>query len=629
MCGICGSIVYSTGAAPAVDRLRIARDYMVARGPDSHGEWQSPDGKLWLGHRRLSIIELSEFGAQPMVSHDGRLAVTFNGEIYNYRELRSELLQRGHRFRSHSDTEVLLELYRAAGPDMVRRLRGMFAFALWDIEARRLLLARDPYGIKPLYYADDGTTLTFSSSARALITSGLASSAIDPAGLAGFFLLGSVPEPWTLYSSVRMLPAGSTLVVSGDRGNSPRYYYSIASVWRDAEDAAADGIAAEGRSRPAPHDAARAALLDSVRHHLVADVPVGAFLSAGVDSGALVGLMRDAGQSEIETVTLTYDAFEGTANDEAPLAAQIARHYGVRHHLRRVGAAEFAEDLPRIMAAMDQPSIDGVNTWFVSKAAREIGLKVAISGVGGDELLGGYDTFERLPKLARWLWGPSRVAGLSSFARWAVNRGRSLGAPLHPKHAEVLAYGRSLPGIYLLQRGLFLPPEAREAWREPTFIEEGIACLDVNSLIERAIQSGPKSPFAQVATLESSLYLRNQLLRDTDWASMAHSLEVRTPLVDHALLERMVPVMLAGRHQTGKQLLAGAPTKPLPEPVINRRKTGFGIPIERWLAAVLPTLAQDVGAEPFSRRWARLVAESQTYGFSNQSRSEGISYGQA
>jgi len=625
MCGFCGSMVYGYGEAlrsgdwPHVERLRAARDHMAARGPDGHGEWQSQDGKVWLGHRRLSIIELSELGAQPMVSHDGRLVVTFNGEIYNYRELREELLRRGHHFRSHSDTEVLLELYRAVGPDMVLRLRGMFAFALWDIEARQLLLARDPYGIKPLYYADDGATLTFGSSVRALIASGLLGSAIDPAGLAGFFLLGSVPEPWTLYSSIKMLPAGSTLIVSGDRAGSPQTYYSIASTWRAAEDAVAGEVTAEGRGRPASYDAARAALLDSVRHHLVADVPIGAFLSAGVDSGALIGLMRDAGQSEIEAITLTYDAFEGTANDEAPLAALAARHYGVRHHLRRVGAAEFAEDLPRIMAAMDQPSIDGINTWFVSKAAREIGLKVAISGVGGDELLGGYDTFERLPKLARWLWGPSRVAGLPTFARWAVNRGRSLGAQLHPKYAEVLAYGRSLPSTYLLQRGLFLPPEAREAWRDPAFIEEGLMRLDVGSLIARAIQSGPRSPFAQVASLESNLYLRNQLLRDTDWASMAHSLEVRTPLVDHDLLRRMAPVMLARERQTGKQLLSGAPTTPLPDVIVNRRKTGFGIPIERWLGTALPALAQTVGGEPFSRRWARFVAENQTHGFSNQS----------
>jgi len=610
MCGICGAIAYGSTQLPDLASLRSARDYMTPRGPDGFGEWQSDDETVWLGHRRLAIIDLSKNGSQPMASHDHRFIVTFNGEIYNFHELRGELEQRGHTFRSQSDTEVLIELYRAYGPDMLPRLRGMFAFALWDLEKRSLLLARDPYGIKPLYYTDDGRRLVFASSVKALVKSGLAGGTIEPAGLVGFFLFGSVPEPWTLYSSVKMLPAGSSVVVSNGRVSSPSTYHRIASIWRNAEKQP-DVI---GRNASL-HDIARSALLDSVRHHLVADVTVGAFLSAGIDSGALVGLMRDAGQSEIQTITLTYDAFEGTAYDEAPLAADIARHYGVRHHVRRVGAAEFAEDLQRILAAMDQPSVDGVNTWFVSKAAREIGLKVAISGVGGDELLGGYDIFERLPRLAHWLWGPSRIAGLPALARWIVNFSRSLGAPLHPKFAEVLAYSRSIHGAYLLQRGLFLPPEVRDVWHDPGFIKEGLSRLDVFALIERTVEPGPSSPFAQVATLESSLYLRNQLLRDTDWASMAHSLEVRTPLVDHVLLDRLSPVALAKGRQTGKRLLSCAPVKPLPDEVVSRRKTGFGIPIERWLDAApdagKQSSTQDVRREPFSRRWARLLADSQ------------------
>lgn len=610
MCGICGSVQYGGGELADLDLLRAARDHMYARGPDGHGEWQSQDGRVWLGHRRLSIIELSQLGAQPMVSHDARFIVTFNGEIYNYRELRAALIERGHKFRSHSDTEVLLELYRAVGPDMVLQLRGMFAFALWDLHARRLFLARDPYGIKPLYYSDDGARITFASSVRALVDTGLCGAAIEPAGLAGFLVLGSVPEPWTLYKSVRQLPAGSTLTVSAHRAGTPRSYYSIARTWSEAEETPRHR---RGDKRLAPLEVARSALLDSVRHHLVADVSVGAFLSAGVDSGALIGLMRDAGQSEIDTITLTYDALEGTSKDEAPLAALIARRYGVRHHLRRVDANEFVTDLPKILAAMDQPSIDGINTWFVSKAAREIGLKVAISGVGGDELFGGYNTFVRLPKVARWLWGPSRIAGLPWLAQWAVTRGRALGVPLNPKYAELLSCGGSLPGAYLLQRGLFLPPELKDAWHDSEFVEAGLARLDVTSLIENVVQHGPISTFGQIATLESSFYLRNQLLRDTDWASMAHSLEVRTPLVDRVLLEQIAPQMLALNGQNGKAILSGSPSNPLPESIVKRRKTGFNIPVEQWLRETVHVGAQDTTNERFSRRWAKLLAESRLH----------------
>ncbi len=601
-------MAYGSAAMPDANALRRAREFMTARGPDGHGEWQSADGRVWLGHRRLSIIELSALGAQPMLSHDGCFAITFNGEIYNYQALREDLIARGHSFRSRSDTEVLLELYRAKGQDFVRSLRGMFAFALWDLAERKLMLARDPYGIKPLYYTDGGGVLTFASSVRALVGAGLADGAIDAAGLAGFFVLGSVPEPFTLYASIKALPAGATLLVEADHVGAPQTYYSVAHAWRNAEIA----VSESRKSSPAEAgEAARAALLDSVRHHLVADVPVGAFLSAGVDSGALVGLMRDAGQRDIETVTLAYDAFEGTAADEAPLAAMTAQQYGTRHHIRRVSAEEFAADLPKILAAMDQPSVDGVNTWFVSKATREIGLKVAISGVGGDELLGGYDTFRKLPMFARWLRSPSRIVGLPAVMRWAVRRGRALGAPLHPKHAELLTYGGTLPGAYLLQRGLFLPPEAREAWADPAFIEEGLARLDPARLVARPLTDGPRTPFAQVAALEASLYMRNQLLRDADWASMAHSLEVRTPLVDRVLLERLAPVILESEPGAGKTFLGAAPSKPLPAAVTGRRKTGFGIPIERWFGSVQPAGAPRGRTEPFSRYWARLVAKAQ------------------
>jgi asparagine synthase (glutamine-hydrolysing) len=383
MCGINGIYAYRTSSPIDETILRRTRDFMTARGPDGRGEWYSADRRVALGHRRLAIIDLTEAGAQPMRSHDGEIVVTFNGEIYNHQALRRELEARGCRFNSRSDTEVLIHAYRVLGPDMVKTLRGMFAFALWDARRQELMLARDPYGIKPLYYADDGHTFCFASSVKALTEVGGVSRDPDPAGVVGFYLFGSVPEPFTTHRAVHSVPAGSVLVVGADNARQPECYFSIADAYSDAE--------AEHRpmAEEEIQERFRAALFDSVRHHLVADVPVGAFLSAGVDSGALVALMREADQQEIRTVTIVFEEFAGTNADEAPLAEQVAQRYGTRHTRRRVDAAEFRSDLPAIMAAMDQPSIDGINTWFVSKAARELGLKVAVSGIGGDELLGG------------------------------------------------------------------------------------------------------------------------------------------------------------------------------------------------------------------------------------------------
>src|SRR5215469_16902223 len=452
MCGIAGIYAFHYAANP-IDRneLRRIRDHMAARGPDGVGEWYSQDGRVGFGHRRLTIIDLSERASKATTSADGKLVVTFNGEIYNYRELRASLQARGRIFRSQTDTEILLHLYAEKGEAMVNDLRGMFAFGLWDSEKNALLLARDPYGIKPLYYADDGWTLRFASQVKALLAGGKVSRSPEPAGWAGFCLFGSVPEPFTTYQEIRALPAGSTLWVDRLGPRKAKQYFSIAESYCQAE--------ARGPSRNDEELrlGVRQALLDSVRHHLVADVPVGAFLSSGIDSGALVGLMRDAGQQDIQTVTLGFAEFRGRAEDEAPLAQEVARHYGTRHTTRVVTKSEFVADLPRILEVMDQPSIDGINTWFVSKAAHELGLKVAISGLGGDELFGGYPSFREVPLCVRALTIPGRIPALGDLTRWLLTRDFS--PSLNPKAAGLLKYGGSYAGAYFLRRGLFMPWE--------------------------------------------------------------------------------------------------------------------------------------------------------------------------
>lgn len=613
MCGILGIQVYNPNAPRVdIDELRRIRDYMIPRGPDDQGEWVSDDRRTALGHRRLSIIDLSHRSAQPMVSADGRYVIVFNGEIYNYRALRKRLEGQGRRFVTESDTEVLLHLFADRGEAMLDELRGMFAFGIWDNLAHRLFLARDPYGIKPLYYSDDGQTVRFASQVKAILAGGALSKEIEPAGMAGFFIFGSVPEPWTFCRGIQALPAGSYLWVKDDGAGRPVSYFSLAQVWRDAEHSRREG-GADAQVE------AREALLDSVRHHLVADVPVGAFLSAGVDSGALVGLMKDAGQQEIQTVTLAFEEFAGSGDDEAPLAAQVARHYGVSHTIRRVTEEEFQQDLPRILQAMDQPTIDGINTWFVSKAARELGLKVAVSGLGGDELFGGYPSFQDIPRWVNHIQGLSRLpglralldAGLQGLYRSPLAR---LGAfASRPKLRNVLRYGGSYPGAYLLRRGVYAPGEL-EGDEFDKLIAEGLRRLDPEQHIGRLLQPEPATPFGKVATLEAAQYMRNQLLRDTDWASMAHSLEVRVPLVDAVLLKQLAPLLVTG-DKDGKALLGQAPARTLPDAVLNKPKTGFSTPIAKWLQRSKPwhekgrPVRAGQKGRPWARHWMSLIAQ--------------------
>lgn len=603
MCGIAGAFAYHYAANPVeVAELLNIRDHMSARGPDGAGLWTGYERRVGLTHRRLSIIDLSERGAQPFVSTDGLCAITFNGEIYNHKALRKDLEQSGIPFRSDSDTEVLLALYRRDGLEMLDKLRGMYAFAIWDGRINKLLLARDPYGIKPLYYADDGWTFRFASQVKALLRSPQISRELEPAALAGFYLLGSVPEPHTLYREIRALPAGGCLWVDAAGPAATQGVNAVAEILCRSQ----PGVS---RSIPQDRETLRNALLDSVRHHLIADVPVGLFLSAGVDSGALLALTRELSDAPVHTLTLAFNEYQGTELDEAPLAAQVARRYGSEHHTRRVSQKEFAADLDAIFTAMDQPTIDGINTWFVAKAAHETGMKVALSGLGGDELFGGYPSFYDIPRWVSRLRLPSAIPGLGRLFRLGSHWVRP--SSLTPKVSGLLSYGGAYTGAYLLRRGLFMPWEL-PALLGPELAAVGLRRLGLHELLHGAMSPDPGRAHARITALESNLYMRNQLLRDTDWASMAHSLEVRVPLVDSALLDRLAP-QLCSDSPPRKTDLANCLAKALPNEVTRAAKRGFTTPVDGWLQQQpgldhwrnIPALA---GPHcPWARRWAYTV----------------------
>ncbi|GEP56548.1 asparagine synthase (glutamine-hydrolyzing) [Reyranella soli] len=604
MCGIAGIRAY-LAVAPAVDRAELARinDRMAARGPDGQGLWLAADGRTGFAHQRLAIIDLSEAGAQPMHSACGQYTITFNGEIYNYRELRDELAARGHIFRSGSDTEVLLQLYADCGPAMVRKLRGMFAFGLWDAKKRTLLLARDPLGIKPLYWSDDGWTLRFASQAKALLAGGAVARDPDSAGIVGFHLFGSVPEPFTVWRDIHCLPAGTTLTVDATGPGAPQRYYDVADALAERALKASPDVA---DARRCLADAVR----ESVRHHLVADVPVAVFLSAGLDSGALLGTMAGLGARSVSAVTLAFAEFNGLAVDEAPLAAEVAKRYGAHHIVRTVDRAEFEADLPAILDAMDLPSIDGINTWFVSKAAHEAGIKVALSGLGADECFGGYPSFADVPRSVRWLGPLSWLPGVGALARRGVSAAIGAGLGLHPKAAGLLQYGGNWAGAYLLRRSVYMPWELPELLN-PSLVADGLRRLSPLSYIASSLQTTRGlGDFDRVAAMETALYMRNQLLRDADWAGMSHGVEIRVPYVDPFFLAALPPGEVLAR-VNAKDAVAEVPQPPLPDAIRSRRKTGFVTPVGRWLreAAGEPTHAT-VDFSAASRGWAQRVWHS-------------------
>jgi asparagine synthase (glutamine-hydrolysing) len=604
MCGINGIFAYHSASSPPDEpELLATRDAMRARGPDGAGSWWSRDRHCGLGHRRLSIIDLSDRASQPMTSDNGRLVIVFNGEIYNSPQLRLELEAEGAHFRTTSDTEALLHLYTRYGADMVHRLRGMFAFAIWDEERRGLFLARDPYGIKPLYTANDGWTFRFASQVKALLAGGQVSRDPEPAGMVGFYLFGSVPEPFTLYREIRALAAGHTQWVDAAGPREPKPFSSLAEV------------VAKGAAHPLPAaelpERVRAGVLDSVRAHLLADVEVGIFLSAGVDSGAMLGLMRDAGQREIRAITLAFDEFNGTSEDEAPEAARVCAIYGACHIVRRLKAQEFFEDLPTILEAMDQPSIDGVNTWFIAKAAKEAGLKVVLSGLGGDELLGGYASFGDLPRWRRRFGPLAAVPGLGFLFRKFIHAVAPSLSLARPKILGLFELSGSWAGTYLLRRGLFLPHELPMVV-DPEIAREGLRRLKPLKRLAATLMPDPRTDGGRVCVLESANYMRNQLLRDADWAGMAHSIEIRVPLVDFTLLATLAPAIACLKEGVGKAALGYAPTTPLPAAALIRAKTGFSVPTGVWMSMAAgevvgtsANLPQNKGL--ISRRWSSAV----------------------
>lgn len=537
---------------------------MRARGPDAEGYSSHLDGRIGFGHRRLAIIDLDARANQPFNSDNGTLTIIFNGEIYNYRELRKDLEAKGARFRTHSDTEVVLAAFERWGTDCFRRLRGMFALAVFDAASRTMTLARDPHGIKPLYYSYRDGVFAFASQVKALRASGASFNEPDLTAQAAFRFWGHVPEPLTWVRGIVPLPAGASITVTEKGLGAIQRFHDIAHAWRRSETLAAE------------HKDLQAFVTDqidaSIRYHLVADVPIAVFLSGGIDSSVVAGLCARQGAA-VQGVTIAFDEYAGRADDEAAPAAAIAKHLGIPHHVRRVSRAEFEVDLPKILDAMDQPSIDGVNTWFASKAVKELNFKVVLSGVGGDELFGGYAHFRNVPRLHRL----AQAAHALPFTAPLMSVLGQLASQATGKSKwATLPAIKDLYGAYALARSV--PPRKFDR-----AIFEAHARAMVRHDKDEIAMLRSMPPASAIGMLETTHYMRDRLLRDSDWASMAHSVELRTPLVDSHLTEALAAFAPEFVRAKGKAHLRNTLPGGLPLGIATRAKTGFGVPMDHWL----------------------------------------------
>lgn len=585
MCGIAG-ILNAQG---------MERDYLSGslgqlsaalkhRGPDGQGLWSNSAGTAGFVHVRLAIIDLTSGGNQPMHTRDGNLHITFNGEIYNFRELRRELENEGVPFLTQSDTEVLLYLYEKHGPAMLTKLRGMFALAIWDDVRQLCFLARDPLGIKPLYYTLSGGRLAFASELRALQSAGLAGRQLDAAALVRYFQMGSVQEPQTLLAEVHCLEAGHYLL--WQNGSLDKTCYWRMAFCTKAIDSAV-----------AVHEV-RQALQDSINAHFVSDVPVGIFLSGGIDSTVILALARAGGHENIDTFSIGVD---DAGMDESSLAERTANSFGSNHHMLRLDAVTGQHMFVNFLRAMDQPSVDGLNTYAVSAFARKNGMKVVLSGLGGDELFGGYNSFNTVPRLHGLNLAAHKIPLVADLTGRVLERAphsarlRRVGSMLRLKPCIENSY-RAFRGVFSLHEAKLLAARYMKCTYDslPDMPSHHIQSQDIHDA---------------VSEFEITLYMRNQLLRDSDVMSMSQGLELRMPLVDRVLFEHIAKLPAHFRLRSGKQMLLEAVPE-VPEWIRNQSKRGFVFPFEKWLEQQWGAeFAESTSKLPFSNptwymRWA-------------------------
>jgi asparagine synthase (glutamine-hydrolysing) len=572
MCGIFGIVARNARVEP--DVLERATASLAHRGPDDSGTVILRDNfpcaaEIGLGSRRLAILDLSPLGRQPMHDAETGNCIIYNGEIYNFHDVRDELEQAGTSFVSNSDTEVLLKAYRRWGEQCLTKFRGMFAFAIWDARRHRLFLARDPMGIKPLYYAESGPYFLFASEVRTLLGTELIPRRLDRAGLVNFLTFGSAYDPLTLVEGIRTLPAGHTLTWENGKLQQAQYWDLVDSDGQSA-------VNAFGNDERRAAENLQPVLEEAVRMQLVSDVPVGIFLSGGIDSSALVSILSRGG---VKPSTFSI-VFREAEFSEAEHSRAVAAKFRTDHHEISVSERDVLASISDALGAMDLPTMDGINTYFVSREARKAGVKVALSGLGGDEVFAGYSSFRTVPRMERfaqwWKYVPDALRSplASTFASLspASDQNRKL-ASLAQGNGHILH-------PYFLSRMLFTPQQRDLLFPLATQVADA-ASASLSASLQRAQALDAVN---RVSYLESRCYMLNTLLRDAYCMSMSQGLEVRVPLIDHQLAKAVLA--LPGRwklNSVPKKLLVGALAGSLPDEIVHRPKRGFTLPFEEWM----------------------------------------------
>jgi asparagine synthase (glutamine-hydrolysing) len=582
MCGIFGIVARNARIPDGV--LDRATESLAHRGPDDSGTVVSrhPEAQVevGLGNRRLAILDLSPQGHQPMQDAETGNWIAYNGEIYNFREIRRELENLGAKFISHSDTEVILKAYARWGERCLEKFRGMFALAIWDSHHCRLFLARDPMGIKPLYYAQAGSYFIFASEVRTLLGTALVPARVDYAGLTNYLTFGSVYDPQTLIQGIQALPSGHALTWEDGMWNQRSYWDLVDSSAQSANRADEDERGTVEHLQPI--------LEEAVRMQLVSDVPVGVFLSGGIDSSALVSILSRRGVTP-QTFSIV---FREADFSEAQYSRAVAAKFRTDHHEIDVSQADALAALPDALHAMDQPTMDGVNTYVVSREARRAGVKVALSGLGGDEVFAGYSTFRTVPRMERfaqrWTHVPHMIRGplVSVFGTLAAKNDQNR------KLASLMRDNGQVLHPYFLARMLFTPRQRDALLRKPDAATGQIAEAWLHKQLQRSL---PLDPINRVSYLESRCYMLNTLLRDADFMSMSQGLEVRVPLIDHQLAKTVMALPGAWKlNRTPKKLLVGALRGSLPDEIVHRPKRGFTLPFTHWMRSELRSEMENV-----------------------------------
>lgn len=554
-----------------IEKVRTMNRSIAHRGPDAEGIWSND--LCVLGHRRLSIIDTSEAGNQPFRMAQDQLVVVFNGEIYNYLELRKELAN-SHSFQTQTDTEVILAAYKMWGIDCVQHFFGMFAFALWDAKEECLLIARDRLGVKPVYYSETEHGFVFASELRALLKTGWIERKISSASLADYLRYQTVHAPNTIIEGVQMLMPGHRMVINRKGVHTERWWDMVDNRVR------LDG----GESKQEVQRHVLDLLTSSVELRMRADVPFGAFLSGGIDSSVVVGLMSKISDHPVNTFSITFNEQE---YDESPYSELIARRFQTKHTAIQLSADHFRQTLPEALSAMDHPSGDGPNTYVVSKATREAGVKMALSGLGGDEVFAGYEVFRRMKSLESKNWLNSLPVHMRKNIGLLLRTLRPSAAT--EKLAAALAQQRiDLAHFYPLTRQVLYDNEVKRLVKNVANEKNPVQLL-------AAAVNGTRIPtLSKVSVLEMSTYMQNVLLRDADQMSMAHALEIRVPFLDHRLIEFVLGVSDAHKYpHTPKELLTASVGDLIPREIIDRPKMGFTFPWASWMKNELKSFCEE------------------------------------